>query len=153
MVKDRRASFVAYSSVLLWIGLVFFLSSPEGASTETSRFLRPLIGFFFPNASPELFEAAHFVVRKAAHFTEYAILAILAFRACRLSGIAWLNGNYLIAPIVLVAAVAVLDEFNQSFEPSRTGSAWDSLLDCAGGIVAIFGCHFIASRRSKNRHL
>jgi VanZ family protein len=38
-------------------------------------------------------------------------------------------------PLVFVAAVAMIDEFNQSFEPSRTGSIWDVTLDFSGGAV------------------
>lgn len=140
----------AYAPVLLWIGLIFFLSSPQGASPETSRFVRPLIEFFFPNASAEVFEIAHSIVRKAAHLTEYAILAILAFRAARSSTWLMARRRYLLLPFLLVAAVAGLDEFNQSFEPSRTGTAWDSLLDSFGGATALLICWLIVRRRDRD---
>jgi VanZ family protein len=38
-------------------------------------------------------------------------------------------------PLMLVAVVAVLDEFNQSFWASRTSSVFDVLIDIAGGAV------------------
>ena len=38
---------------------------------------------------------------------------------------------------VLVVAIAALDEFNQSFEASRTSSVWDVMLDISGGLVMI----------------
>ncbi|MFL6375612.1 MAG: VanZ family protein, partial [Pyrinomonadaceae bacterium] len=44
------------------------------------------------------------------------------------------------------AVVASLDEFNQSFEPSRTSSGWDVMLDISGGVVATLLCYTIWSR-------
>jgi VanZ family protein len=32
---------------------------------------------------------------------------------------------------------ALLDEYHQSFVPSRTGSVYDSLIDATGGLVAL----------------
>jgi len=146
-MNDRRSGFWSYASVVLWICVIFVLSSPNGSSAETSRIIRPLIEFFFPNASPDVFDTVHFLVRKTAHFTEYAILAGLAFRAARNSGSSLLKRHYAIAAVVLVAAVACLDEFNQSFEPSRTSSVWDSALDVFGGIVAVAVCWLWFRRR------
>jgi VanZ family protein len=40
--------------------------------------------------------------------------------------------------VLLVAAHAFLDEYHQSFTPSRTASVGDSLLDIAGGLVGLF---------------
>lgn len=136
-----------YAPILFWIGVIFFLSSPNGASSRTSEFFRPIVEFFYPNAPPSVFETVHNFIRKCAHFTEYAILGILAFRGARRSGTALIKSHYLIFPFLLVAAVASLDEFNQSFEPSRTSSPWDSLLDCIGGLVAIMGCWLAVRRR------
>jgi VanZ family protein len=139
----------AYAPVLFWVGVIFFLSSPNGASTETSRFIRPIIEFFFPDASSGVFEAVHFVVRKTAHLSEYAVLAILAFRAARLSGGSNIGRHYLLIPFVLVGVIAILDEFNQSFEPSRTSSPWDSVLDCVGGVLALTACWLVIRRERR----
>lgn len=100
--------------------------------TETSRFIRPILVFLFPNA-PELTLAAyHGYIRKFAHFAEYAVLAFLASRAFIRVSVSW----YLYA-FLLTAAVAVLDEINQSFNPRRTSSEWDVVLDIIGGTFAI----------------
>jgi VanZ family protein len=76
-------------------------------------------------------------VRKAAHVTEYAILALLAARALRTSGLAALRRSWLPASFVFVAAVALVDEYHQSLLPSRTGTIYDSLLDMTGGAAAL----------------
>ena len=41
------------------------------------------------------------------------------------------------AAFALVACVALVDEYHQSFLPSRTGTIYDSLLDMAGGATAL----------------
>lgn len=129
--SGRRVWLSAYAPVVIWIGVIFLLSSPEGSSVQTSRFIRPIIEFFFPNASPETFETVHFVIRKSAHLTEYGILAFLAVRAFLFAG--WARKSFVMA-LLVVLAVASLDEFNQTFEPSRTASAADVALDLVGGI-------------------
>ncbi len=133
--SGRRVWLSAYAPVVIWIGVIFLLSSPEGASVQTSRILRPLIEFFFPNASPDTFQTIHFIIRKSAHFTVYGILSFLAIRAFRLSGLAWKS---FVLALVVVLAVAALDEFNQSFEPSRTSAVSDVFLDMSGGSIVAF---------------
>jgi VanZ family protein len=42
-----------------------------------------------------------------------------------------------LAAFALVAACALLDEFNQSLNAARTGTIYDSLLDMSGGAFAL----------------
>ena len=125
----------AYVPVFVWLGVIFYLSSPEGAFTNTSRIIGPLLTFFFPDMSEATRLIIHGYVRKTAHFVEYAVLAFLAIRACSMSASAALRRYRYLLPLMLVAVVAVLDEFNQSFEASRTASVFDVLLDILGGLV------------------
>ena len=100
----------------------------------TSRFIRPIIEFFFPSASPDTFLIVHSFIRKTAHFTEYAILAFWAVRAFAASSMTFIkNGRFWMA-MILVVLVAATDEFHQSFESSRTSSIYDVMLDATGGI-------------------
>jgi VanZ family protein len=122
-----------YGPLILWILVIVGFSSEQASAEQTSRFIRPLLEFLFPSASPERLEFYHAGVRKAAHFTEYAILAFFAVRAFSASSVAFLkNGRFWLA-VAVVVFVAAADEFHQSFEPSRTSSPWDVVLDCVGG--------------------
>jgi VanZ family protein len=104
---------------------------------ETSRIIGPLLQFFFPDMPYETRQIIHGYVRKIAHFTEYAILAFLAVRALSMAATGFLQKwRYLLA-ILFVAAIASIDEFNQSFEASRTGAFGDVVLDISGGVVMI----------------
>jgi VanZ family protein len=93
----------------------------------------PILHFLFPSASAETLQQYHFFIRKCAHFTEYALLAFWAIRAWSRSSISAIKNYRYALAVLLVFTVASLDEFNQSFEPSRTSTVWDVGLDLVGG--------------------
>lgn len=130
-ISKWRASVIRWAPLLLWIGVIFFFSSPEGSFNQTSRIIGPLLHFFFPDITAETQNLVHFYVRKAAHLTEYLILGILACRA-------FLSWRYWpVLAFLLAVAVACADEFNQSFIATRTSSPYDVLLDVSGGVIGI----------------
>ena len=133
-----------YAPLVLWIGVIFILSSGQGASGRTSLIIRPILEFLFPFAPEETLIFYHGMIRKLAHFTEYAVLGLLACRAFRK-----LVNRYLLMALGLVLLVASLDEFNQSFNPLRTGSPWDVAIDVSGGVVAIV-LYFLLARRNRS---
>lgn len=141
-----RGRIFRYAPLFLWIGLIFFLSSAQGAMTSTSRFIRPLLMFLFPNAPEATLVIYHGYIRKFAHFAEYAALAFFAFRAFSLSSIAFLQKYPYIISFILVILLAALDEFNQSFSPARTGSFQDVLLDAFGGLTMLAILYFWSLR-------
>ncbi len=116
--------------------------------SETSRIIGPLLQFFFPDMTFETRQIIHGYVRKTAHFTEYAILAFLTVRALSISASGLFQKWRYVLTIVFVAAIASIDEFNQSFESSRTGSGWDILLDISGGVTMIVLLWLIGRPRS-----
>lgn len=128
---------MAYAPIVLWLVVIFFLSSPAGAMTETSRIIGPLLQFFFPDMPYETRQIIHGYVRKIAHFTEYSILAFLAVRALSMSAPGFLQKWRYILAIVFVAFIASLDEFNQSYEATRTGAFSDVILDISGGVAML----------------
>lgn len=107
------------------------------SASNTSRIIGPFFKWLFPNITEAQLLLVHVTVRKSAHFTEYAILALLAARAFASSTHARLRRGWSVATLALVAVVALLDEFNQSFNPARTGTLWDSLIDISGGVAAL----------------
>jgi VanZ family protein len=104
--------------------------------------------FLFPGADPATITLLHSYIRKFAHFFEYAVLAVLAVNAVTrfaLRSAYWLH--YTIA-FGVVLVTAILDEGNQSFSRSRTGSAYDVLLDCFGGAAALLAVYVLTRYRS-----
>jgi VanZ family protein len=135
--SNWRGRAFRYAPLILWIGVIFFLSTTQGAMQNTSRFIRPLLEWLFPDASVETLTIYHGYIRKFAHFAEYAALGFLASRAFRGSGREFLRKYWYVSAFALVVLTASIDEFNQSFNTARTGSAYDTLLDASGGAAAI----------------
>ncbi|MBO0160213.1 VanZ family protein, partial [Vibrio parahaemolyticus] len=69
-----------YAALFIWIALILFLSTGNGSSEETSRIIGPILKYLFPDASADLLEFYHAIIRKLAHPTAYGILAYLAAR-------------------------------------------------------------------------
>jgi VanZ family protein len=136
MFSDKwRGRLIRYAPIILWIGVIFYLSSDDGSMTQTSRFIGPLLRFLFPDAPAETIEAYHAFIRKSAHFFEYAFLALLVFRAIATS--ATVHKFRFVVPVIFAAIIAALDEANQSFSAARTGSLWDVGLDVSGAVVMV----------------
>lgn len=147
--NQRREQFMLYAPLFIWIGIIFFLSTGQGSMSQTSRIIRPILEFLFPTASEETLLLYHGLIRKLAHLTEYAILGFLAARAFSLSSAAVLSRSPYVLAGALVVLVAFLDETNQSFNPARTGSTFDSLIDISGGFFAIILFYFLTLRRAR----
>ncbi len=126
-----------YVPLGVWMCLIFLASSTELSATNTSKVLRPVLLWFLPDISEKTIGIVHFLIRKAAHFTEYAVFALLAARAFLGSSREILRSNWLLAALLLIALYSLSDEFHQSFVPTRTASIYDSMIDTAGGLAAL----------------
>ena len=138
-----------YGPLVFWMGFIFFASTGQLSASNTSRFIRPLLLWLFPDISAEGLIFGHFIMRKMAHFVEYAVLALLAARAFLSSSHDALRRQWLFSSFALVAIYALFDEFHQSFVATRTGSIYDSLIDMAGGATALVLLFLWRARRRK----
>jgi VanZ family protein len=125
-----------YGPLVVWAALIFIGSSSVLSASHTSVVLRPVL-WLFPHASEATLALIHFLVRKAGHLTEYAILALFAARAFRTSSHELLRNRWFWVSLLFVVAYSLSDEFHQSFVPSRTASIYDSMIDSVGGAVAL----------------
>ena len=137
-----------YLPLIVWLAFISFASSDEFNASNTSRIIGPLILWLFPNTKPETLAIIHFIVRKIAHFTEYAILGFLAARAFRTSPREAISQRWFLICATLIIVYALFDEYHQSFVPSRTASIFDSMIDMAGGLTALL----VVRNRCKNAY-
>ena len=63
------------------MAVIVVLSSDAGSTEHTAHWIVPLLRLLAPHATPTQLDALHGLVRKAGHFTEYALLAALWYRA------------------------------------------------------------------------
>ena len=127
-----------YVPLVLWIVFISFASSGEFSSENSSRFVRPLLLWLFPNISEAQLAGIHFLTRKLSHLAEYAVLAFLARRVFAQSSLAFFRERWFALSLILVAVCAFLDEFKQSFDPSRSASILDCLIDVIGGLTVLY---------------
>src|SRR5437763_7726083 len=146
---EWRSRLWRYAPLVLWLGLIFFASTGEFSAENTSLIIGPLLHWLFPNISDERVNLVHFFVRKLAHFTEYAVLALLAVRAFSHSSHEAIRHHWFLLSLLLIALYALSDEFHQSFVMTRTASVYDSLIDTSGGLTALL---LLAYKRKKRFH-
>jgi VanZ family protein len=135
--------------VVLWLMVILLESTDMMSAQHTGSFLLPLITRVFGPIDPATFDFFHHWLRKSGHFIGYGILSLLLFRALRstvtprLVRVAWLS-------VALTAAVASLDEWHQTFIPSRTGCVQDVVLDTSAGAcvqMVLLGAIYVSRKR------
>ncbi|MDO4437820.1 MAG: VanZ family protein [Coriobacteriaceae bacterium] len=77
----------------------------------------------------------NFLVRKTAHFCEYAVLGVLASQA--FDPHRRLSRGGIVATALLCALVPSIDETIQLFVAGRSGQVTDVLLDCCGAVCGM----------------
>jgi VanZ family protein len=93
--------------VLAWAGVIFAFSSIPSLSTHLGTW--------------------DVILRKLAHMTEYAVLALLLVRAT--GSVAW--------AFALTVAYACTDELHQTFVRGRHGTPVDVGIDAAGALIGL----------------
>jgi VanZ family protein len=130
-------NFLKYWAPALAVMVVIFAASTDLMSAKhTSRLIAPFLMWLVPDISSAALLQVQFVVRKAAHLVEYALLGSLLLRALRAGQgrVRWSLGG---AAVGVAALCAAADEYHQSFVGSRTGSAGDVMIDIVGACVGV----------------
>ncbi len=123
-------SLMKWMPAVAWAVVLFCFSTSYFSAENTSRIIDPILRFLMPAASAITIAFAHGLVRKAAHFTNYAILFWLL-----------VSGPLRARPytaFALCVLYALLDEGHQIFVPNRTPSLYDVALDSSGALFSRF---------------
>jgi VanZ family protein len=121
--------------VALMLMFQYVFSTGSFSSSATSSVIIPVLKSILHNPTAEQLLFWHHAIRKAAHITEYFILGMLVYRAIKVDVARPATIGLL--TMLFVAVAATMDEFHQSFVPSRGASIIDIGWDCIGGVVAI----------------
>lgn len=140
---------LSFVPALLAAGMIFWFSSqPADVSSGTSTMITEKIvhsvnyrlDMEWTPAQQEAYVAElEYYIRKAAHFSEFAVLAItlaIPFYVYRIRG--W---KLFALTLFICAAYAGLDEFHQSFVSGRSPMARDVLIDTSGSLLGILISH------------
>ena len=125
-------------------------STDLGSAEHTRRVLYPVFHFLF-GMDLGRFAGWHAVLRKIGHFVGYFALSVLLFRSWRATfprlSTRWCLQWSTVA-LLSTSLVASLDEWHQSFLPSRTGTVLDVLLDSSAALVAQIALFSLLRMRS-----
>lgn len=152
------------------MALIFFASSDSNSSEHSSSLLEPLLYWLFPHLQQAQIEGIHYISRKLAHLTEYAILALLLWRAIRnthgeklptmvevkqlfpsINGPwKWKEAGFALSIVLLYASI---DEFHQMFVPNRTPMFSDVCIDTCGGAAALMALRIFMLWQKAARNL
>ena len=134
-------------ATLLVLNVLFIWGNsllPGTVSGAISHWVRDILAYIFQR-EPSGSDSGHGLLRKLAHFTEFACLGAL---------FAWLF-TLIHKPVIIAMAcgvsVAAIDETIQHFVPGRGPSVRDVLIDTAGALLGIgilvFGYKFIKKKK------
>jgi len=140
-VMSRARTFLIYwLPVVVWMWLIFTASGDSASFQHSSHIIGRFLHWLFPHLSPPVTDEIVFLVRKCAHLTEYAVLALLLWRELRQpvrrDPRPW-NWSQARLAVLIVMLYAATDEFHQSFVPSRDAAVHDVLIDTVGGLIGI----------------
>ena len=146
---ERPSLLRAWWPATVWIGLIAIESTDYLSSENTSSVLYSILTRLFGQINLYDFLVWHFYGRKAGHVIGYGMLCLLLWRgwrftlarssswALRSAAFAWAG----------TALVASLDEWHQTFIPSRTGTIRDVILDSLAGLVFVLIAHWLLRSR------
>lgn len=118
---------------IAWAAIILAASSDLFSSSHTGGWIATLSGQLGYGLDPTTLALINKILRKAGHLTAYGILSALSFRALRGKEMRW-TLRWAIGAVLMALLVASIDEFHQSFIPSRTGTWHDVLIDAAGAV-------------------
>ena len=134
----------AWWPAIVWMVLIALESTDFCSSQNTGSVLYAILKYLFGHIDLGKFLVFHHYLRKTGHFVGYGMLSILLLRGWRAtlvrnrawrwrpSWLSWLGTVF----------VAAMDEWHQSYIPSRTGSIWDVVLDSAAGAAFLLAAYF-----------
>jgi len=138
--------------VPVWMAVIFTASSDAHSYEHSSRIIAPLLHWLFPHVSTDTVDWIVLIVRKCAHVAEYAVLALLLWRALRRpqkdQPRPW-NWREAGMALLIVAIYAATDEFHQIFVPTRTPAVHDVVIDTLGGAAGLFALWLIGRRQKR----
>jgi VanZ family protein len=132
--------------VALMFGVMYYFSTDVFSADNTRGVLEKVFLWFVSHPSKHAMATFNYFVRKSAHFTEYAILGGLLFRAFRAGDSVRWRLKWAFYSFSFAAVWALLDELHQSFTQKRGGSLWDSLLDSSGALFMLIAIWIVTRK-------
>jgi VanZ family protein len=129
--------FLWWLTTLGWAALIFYFSTGTFGGAFTAWLLQQILNLLRVTVSAQAFTTLHFLIRKLAHVTEYAMYGVLLYGS--LGGgrdFTW-KARRAVRCVGIAAAYSLTDELHQSLVPGREASLTDCGIDVAGATLAM----------------
>ena len=152
ITRSRPNLLRAWWPAAVWVGLIAFESTDFFSSQNTGSMLYALLTHLFGQIKFHNFLIFHHYLRKTGHFVGYGMLSVLLLRGWRATldhDHAQLGRTAMLSWLGTVF-VATMDEWHQSYIPSRTGTWRDVVLDSAAGLAFLLVAYSWLRRSSES---
>ena len=150
-MKNKKIIFMIMT--LLWVAVIFLFSLQTGevSGDISGSFLRKVLESFAHGVFEQLetmpqeqVEFWHMILRKCAHFTEFAVLGVLSSLTLLQTKVSRRG----LCAMAFCLVIASMDETLQLFVDGRAGRVLDVIIDGAGALVGIGVVFVIAQSHS-----
>lgn len=132
---NKRNKVISWTILLVWMVVIFLMShQPGDVSSSQSNLVMKIFEFLGIKLDSYFGDLATFVIRKAAHFSEYLILFLLLYRVICIYIDRKTAKLYALLGVFLYAGS---DEIHQYFIPGRVMALKDVMIDTSGGFSAM----------------
>lgn len=120
----------------LWFALIWYFSAQSGAESEllSGGLARRAAAWLLPHADAQSLAALEHLLRKAAHMSEFAVLACLLALSMQASRVP--HPVHFACTLSILAAI--VDECHQLFVSGRSGEVGDVVIDVVGAAAGLF---------------
>lgn len=115
--------------------LISVFSTHFFTGEHTAQIIIPILRWLFPSATLHTLHLLHFGIRKAAHVAEFGVFSIAVFHGVRGDRYGW-RPEWALITLLIAVGYAGLDEWHQSFVPTREARFRDVLIDSTGALLA-----------------
>lgn len=157
--KTNKTRYIFLILTVLVAVVIFYMSSRDATESADMSgavvmdIFGRLLGLFGVDLNdPETFSTVDHIIRKLAHFSEYAVLGVCMAICVK----AFDKPNYFTVILTLTSCFlyACSDEFHQYFVPGRSMQFTDAMIDTAGaatGTAAALAILFTIQKQVKSK--
>jgi VanZ family protein len=121
-----------------WAVMIFDLSRAPFSSSSSARFISIVLDWLSVSILPQNLGLLNNLLRKSAHLTEYAVLAVLLYNFLNPAGDPSWSRKAAFCTLLACGCYSLADEFHQLFVPGRHASLFDCVVDTTGAFLGLF---------------
>lgn len=152
-MKNKMLILKFIPMIVLMVIIFIYSNMPGDESSVASNSIADKIAAVVENVSgyqmsEDSVAVLNKVIRKGAHFTEYAILAVTIMFP--LSDIVKNKKKLFLLSFLIAAGYATSDEIHQYFVPGRSAKIADVLIDSSGGLTGLILFSILRHKKTKS---